>query len=109
MPVKTPFFSCVSMSASAVPPWRHSSMKAATSGRLRAACRASGCSAATETKVTPASVSGRVVNTRSGALPPSTAKSISRPSERPIQLRCMVFTASGQPGSLSRPCSSSSA
>ena len=66
-------------------------------------------------KVTPKRVSGRVVNTvTTGALPapgpaaaaagaaPSalqTGKSISAPSDLPIQLRCWVSTASGQPGS----------
>jgi hypothetical protein len=36
--VRTPFFSCVARSASVVPPALHSSTKAATSGRVRAAC-----------------------------------------------------------------------
>ena len=44
-----------------------------------------------------------------GSLSPSTSKWISRPSERPIQLRCMVLTGSGQPSSVSRPSSSSCA
>ena len=39
----------------------------------------------------------------------SRPKSISVPSLRPIQLRCMVRTFSGQPSSLSRPSSSSCA
>ena len=45
-------------------------------------------------KVAPNSVSGRVVNTLSG--PASVAKCTVAPVERPIQLRCMVLTDSGQ-------------
>ena len=52
-------------------------------------------------------VSGRVVNTVIGSPPPTGSKSNSTPSERPIQLRCIVLTASGQPMP-SRPLSSSS-
>ena len=46
-------------------------------------------------------VSTRVVKTRMGVPVPSRWKSISAPSERPIQLRCMVSTRSGQPPSSS--------
>ncbi len=49
-------------------------------------------------KLTPNKVSGRVVNTLRWVRAPTTSKSISRPSLRPIQLRCMVLTDSGQPG-----------
>ncbi len=45
--------------------------------------------------VAPNTVSGRVVNTRM-ASPPSTAKSSSAPSERPIQFRCAVVVVSDQ-------------
>src|SRR2546428_6924454 len=58
----------------------------------------------------PNAVSGRVVNTRilrSGR--PATGRSNSAPSLRPIQLRCIVMTRSGQPGSRSHHSSSSSA
>ncbi|KAG1435709.1 hypothetical protein G6F55_014300 [Rhizopus delemar] len=106
-----PRFSWVSSSASDTPPCFRSASIAASSGLFFAACSASGCSAAIDTKVTPITVSGRVVNTRSGSsTPPSTSRTsnwISRPSERPIQLRCMVLTDSGQPSSSSRPSSSS--
>ncbi len=57
----------------------------------------------------PNTVSGRVVKTRidrSGW--PSTRRSNSAPSLLPIQLRCMVSTRSGQPGSRSHQASSSS-
>ena len=47
--------------------------------------------------------------TCSGSTTPARKKSTSVPSLRPIQLRCMVRTFSGQPSSLSRPSSSSSA
>ena len=58
-----PFFSCVASSASVVPPFLQSSMKAASFGLVRAACVASGCSGATAQKVTPMMVSARVVKT----------------------------------------------
>ena len=53
-------------------------------------------------KVAPKRVSGRVVYTLSDAScwsprpAPGTAKVTSEPSERPIQLRCMSLTFSGQ-------------
>src|ERR1700748_4005274 len=57
-------------------------------------------------------VSMRVVKTeilsQAGLVGPSTLKSTSAPSLRPIQLRCMVATFSGQPSSLSNPASNSS-
>src|SRR4029453_5309073 len=40
---------------------------------------------------------------------PATENLIRAPSDRPIQLRCMMTTFSGQPVSVSRPFSSSSA
>ena len=43
------------------------------------------------------------MKTAIGSVRPSTRKKISAPSERPIQLRCMVLTRSGQSGSRSRP------
>ena len=46
-------------------------------------------------QVTPMKVSGRVVYTVSLSARFSTSKVISTPSERPIQLRCMVLTVSG--------------
>ena len=58
--------------------------------------------------VAPQIVSGRVVNTEMVSPPPTSSKSNSTPSERPIQLRCMVLTASGQP-IVSSPARSSSA
>ncbi len=62
----------------------------------------------------PNKVSCRVVKISSSSSPlgvveASSAKETSRPSERPIQLRCMMRTFSGQPSSLSRPSSSSCA
>ena len=50
-------------------------------------------------KVTPYSVSGRVVNTSTLTSCPSTGKRTSAPSERPIHSRCMVLTDSGQSSS----------
>ena len=70
----------------------------------------SGCSGASTAYVMPNAVSGRVVNTRifsSGR--PTTGRSNSAPSLLPIQLRCIVITRSGQPGSRSHHASSSSA
>jgi hypothetical protein len=92
-----PRFSWVSSSASDTPPCLSSARNAASSGLPAAAFSASGCSPAMLMKVTPISVSGRVVNTVSGSASPSTSNWISRPSLRPIQLRCMVLTESGQP------------
>ncbi|MNF02774.1 hypothetical protein D3C80_2019740 [compost metagenome] len=62
-PVGMPFFSMVAMSASMTEPCLHSSIKAASSGLFSAAWVASGCSAATAQKVTPMTVSARVVKT----------------------------------------------
>ena len=45
-------------------------------------------------KVAPNSVSGRVVNTEIG--PAGDGKCTSAPAERPIQLRCIVFSESVQ-------------
>ena len=112
-----PFFSIVAMSASMTEPRRHSSMNAASSGLAFAACAASGCSAATAQKVTPMMVSARVVKTymrpppigvpASSAIACGNAKRT--PTLLPIQLACIVFTRSGQPGILSRNARSSSA
>ena len=55
-----------------------------------------GCSGARMKKVAPKSVSGRVVNTGISAAPSSVRNTTRAPSERPIQLRCMVSTRSGQ-------------
>ena len=67
-----------------------------------------GCSGASTMKVAPNRVSGRVVKTRIGATPSaSTAKSISAPSDRPIQLVCIKRIGSGQ--SIFEKSSSSSA
>ena len=52
---------------------------------------------------------GRVVKIVRCSLLSWTANWISTPSDLPIQLRCMVLTCSGQPGSLSRQFSNSSA
>ncbi len=57
----------------------------------------SGCSGASTMYVAPNSVSGRVVNTVIATSSwPSTAKSTSAPTLRPIQLRCIVLIDSGQ-------------
>ena len=55
-------------------------------------------------KVAPNTVSGRVVNTSSD-LPVSMSNDNRAPSDRPIQLRCIDFTRSGQ-STVSRPSSS---
>ena len=47
----------------------------------------------------PYSVSGLVVKTVTGSSRPSTVKCTSAPSERPIQLRCISSTRSGQQSS----------
>ena len=110
-PVGIPLFSMVAMSASMTLPCLHSSMNAASCGLLRAACVASGCSAATAQNVTPISVSARVVKTFSSRASPSSVygKAMFTPSLRPIQLACMRRTRSGQPGSVSSASSSSGA
>ena len=61
-----------------------------------AAVRAStiGCSGASTMNVAPNSVSGRVVNTSMGPAPE--VNEMVAPSDRPIQLRCMVLMESGQ-------------
>jgi hypothetical protein len=56
--------------------------------------------------VTPHSVSGRVVNTVTFSPVSAISNSTSAPSERPIQLRCMVRTLSVQPSSSSMSSSS---
>ena len=111
-----PSFSRRASSASVVPPFLHSSMKAASRRLVRAACMASGCSGATAQKVTPMIVSARVVNTY--ILPPpissplksrmSWVKAKRTPSLLPIQFSCISLTRSGQPGSLCCTWSSSS-
>ena len=74
---------------------------------------ARGLSGGSRKKLTPKRVSARVVKTvilRSVGVTPSSAasaKSISAPSERPIQLRCCALTFSGQPSSWSRSSRSS--
>ena len=54
-----------------------------------------GCSGATTKNVAPNSVSGRVVKTGMSTSSSSTRNRISAPSERPIQLRWIVFVRSG--------------
>ena len=73
-------------------------------------------SGATATKVTPGSVSARVVNADSAAgaastphTPPRMLNCIRVPCERPIQLRCRAFTCSGHCGRLSRSSTNASA
>ena len=56
----------------------------------------SGCSGASTKNVAPNSVSGRVVKTGMSMSSSSSRKSTSAPSERPIQLRWIVFVFSGQ-------------
>ena len=112
LPVKTPFFSG---SSSRV--WRCFSsiislIKLRISGsvsvpEIRLSIR--GCSGASDIKVTPKIVSGLVVKMEILSSLPSSSKSHVRPVDLPIQLRCMVRTFSGQPVSLSRSASSSSA
>ena len=72
-----------------------------------------GCWGASCNEVAPKMVSTRVVKTVMvalvGSVAPSSLKSTSVPSLRPIQLRCMVRTFSGQPGRRSRSRSNSSA
>ena len=56
----------------------------------------SGCSGASTKKVAPKTVSGRVVKTGTSMSSSSIRNSSSAPSERPIQLRWIVFVRSGQ-------------
>ena len=56
----------------------------------------SGCSGASTKKVAPKTVSGRVVKTGTSSSSSSIRNSSSAPSERPIQLRWIVFVRSGQ-------------
>ena len=83
-----------SMSVSAAARVRNSSTATRCSAVVSSST--SGCSGARTAYVMPKLVSGRVVNTRtvrSGR--PSTGRSNSAPSDRPIQLRCMVLARSG--------------
>ena len=72
---------------------RYASSSARTDSSASSAAR--GASAATTMKVAPCRVSGRVVNTVTWG-PSSIWKSTWAPSERPIQLRCIASTRSGQ-------------
>ena len=102
-----------SMSVEAAARARSAATSSACSGVVSSST--SGCSGATTAYVMPNEVSGRVVKTRrasrsppSDPSRPSTTRSNSAPSDRPIQLRCMVLTRSGHSSS-SSPASSSSA
>ena len=66
----------------------------------------SGCSSAKTKNVTPHSVSGRVVKTSTSSPVSAISKVTLAPSERPIQLRCIVITRSGQSTSVSTSSSS---
>ena len=68
----------------------------------------SSCSGASTKNVAPKSVSGRVVKTVTSSPHSSIRKSISAPSERPIQLRWRALIDSGQ-STVSRSSSSASA
>ncbi len=103
------------MSDSALTSSRYAASASACSGATISWAIAA--SAATTQNVAPWRVSGRVVNTvtvrpevSSGSAPSAGAPSITNftcaPSERPIQLRCMASTRSGQWPS-SSPMSSS--
>ncbi len=103
-----PSFSFRASSASVVPPFLHSSMKAASGALDAAACWASGCSGATAQNVTPMMVSARVVNTYSlpswirspAALRMSCGNAKRTPADLPIQFSCISRTLSGQPVSV---------
>ena len=106
-----PFFSIVARSAS-IDAAAPALVDERRERRVRCArrARASGCSAATAQNVTPMIVSARVVNTYIRPSPigaPSASrmscgKAKRTPSLLPIQLACIVFTRSGQPGIRSR-------
>ncbi len=112
-----PCLSIVARSASITDPRLHSSTNAAIFGSFAAATAASGCSGATAQKVTPMTVSARVVKTYIRPSPTrlpaasriSWGKAKRTPTLLPIQLACIVFTRSGHPGILSRYDRSSSA
>ncbi len=105
-PVKTPVFSVSAARSSArrAPAWR-----AYACASSLACASTNGCSGATTKNVAPNSVSGRVVKTGRSRSSSSTRKRISAPSERPIQLRWIVFVRSGHspPGGRSYSSSSS--
>src|SRR5262249_55399403 len=72
-------------------------------------CSRSGCSGAITKNVAPNNVSGRVVNTVKSMSSSSQWNTASAPSERPIQLCCIVTTRSGHDSSSLKSSSSRSA
>ena len=97
-PMKTPVFSRSVLTRSISVLRRAAATYASTSVRRSSlvSTATSGCSGARTMKVAPKIVSGRVVKTRIGSTPPaSTGKSISAPSERPIQFVCISLIGSG--------------
>jgi hypothetical protein len=98
-PMKTPVFSRSVFSRSISVSRRAAATYASTSARRSSVVSrsTSGCSGARTMKVAPNSVSGRVVKTRIGSTSSgSVGKSISAPSERPIQFVCIALIGSGQ-------------
>ena len=78
----------------------HVLLHLAARARVPATSRSrSGCSGASTKNVAPNSVSGRVVKTGKSISGSSQWKTTSAPSERPIQLRCIVITRCGQDSS----------
>jgi len=98
IPVSIPSFSFSSDTRSTRDWALRRSMKASTAGSVTRFRK--GCSGAITMKVTPYTVSGRVVKMGKG-VPSSTVKLIMSPVERPIQFFCMVRTRSGQPARMS--------
>ena len=116
-PVLNPSFSTSPVSR-ALRSWRRNlaadARMAAGSADSAASRSSSSCSGASRTNVAPKIVSMRVVNTSISADPRAPVGSTSgnrtrAPSDRPIQLRCMVSTFSGQSSRPSMALSSSSA
>ena len=97
-PMKTPVFSRSVFMRSISVSRRAALTYASTSTRRSSVVSTltSGCSGARTMKVAPNTVSGRVVKTRiASTSSASVGKSISAPSDRPIQLVCMALIGSG--------------
>ena len=97
-PVKTPVFSSAPARSSPrfAADFRTYARNSSAFGERSASRSTRGCSGASTKNVAPKSVSGRVVKTGTSMSSSSIRNRISAPSERPIQLRWIVFVRSGQ-------------
>ena len=101
-PVKMPVFSSADARSSTrfTNAFEAYSRSSAPLGERSTIWSTSGCSGASTKNVAPKTVSGRVVKTGTSMSSSSIRNSSSAPSERPIQLRWIVFVRSGQSISL---------